>query len=71
MYKLVVLFVLCGCVQTEILNEVLNCEINIDTISITKNDTTSIEPPDTTDNVPIGFNPYVGGWNGADVDMNL
>lgn len=70
-HMLLILLIFCGCVQTEILNEVLNCERNVDTRSKTKNDTTSIEPQDTTDNVSIGFNPSVSDWNGADVDIDL
>lgn len=66
---LLILFLITSCIRTEILNAPIEREI--DTISVTRADTTIVEPPDTTYKVPIGFNPSVGGWNGADIDIDL
>lgn len=67
MKKLLFFLLLSSCVRTEVINAPIE---SIDTMVVTRVDTTEVQP-DTTDKVPIGFNPSVGGWNCVDIDMDL
>lgn len=67
MKKPILLFFLTSCIRTEVINAPIE---SIDTMVVTRVDTTEVQP-DTTDKVPIGFNPSVGGWNCVDIDMDL
>lgn len=64
MIVLLLLLLLTSCVKTEVINEAVP---QIDTV-LMKKPHKPLPPRDTTERVPIGFNPSVGDWDETEIE---